>query len=46
MMRKILFFTLGLLMATTSFGQASSDTLQNANDSVIIALIQNFQPRS
>ena len=33
MMKKILFLTLGLLMAMTSFGQA--DTLQNVNDSVI-----------
>ena len=41
-MRKILFFTLGLLMATTSFGQASSDTLQNANDSVIIGSHSEF----
>lgn len=34
MMKKILFFTLALLMAITSFGQVSSDTVQNENDSV------------
>lgn len=42
MMKKILFFTLGLFMAMTSFGQASSDTLQNDNDSLAIGSHTEF----
>lgn len=42
MMKKILFFTLSLFMAMTSFGQASSDTLQNAKDSVAIGSHTEF----
>lgn len=34
MMKKILYFTLALFVAMTSFGQNSSDTVQNVNDSV------------
>lgn len=41
-MKKILFFTLGLFMAMTSFGQASSDTLQNENDSLAIGSHTEF----
>lgn len=42
MKKKILFFTLGLLMAMTSFGQASADTLQSANDSVVVGSHTEF----
>ena len=43
MMKKILFFTfVGLLMALTSSGQTTSDTLQQANDSVTIGSHTEF----
>ena len=42
-MKKILFFTfVGLLMALTSSGQTTSDTLQQANDSVTIGSHTEF----
>ena len=43
MMKKVLFFTfVGLLMALTSSGQTTSDTLQQANDSVTIGSHTEF----